>query len=98
MVLQFKKKYKIASDKIVMICDVISDNDFDKLIEFKIFNSKYFPFYAYLTFTHDSFSVFNGHQLQVLENLPFTIDRKKLFFSFFFLFFSLLLALFFGIF
>lgn len=79
--LQFKKKYNITSDKIVMICDVISDNDFTKLTDFKIFNSKYFPFYAYLTFTHDSFSVFNGHQLQVLENLPFTIDRKKLFTS-----------------
>lgn len=79
--LNFKKRFNLNSNKIVLICDVISDNNFETISDFKVFNSKYFSFYAYLTFTHDSFSVFNGHQLQMMENLPMNTNRKKLFVS-----------------
>jgi len=79
--LNFKNKFNLKSDKIVLICDVISDNDFDLITEFKIFNSKYFSFYAYLTFTCDSFSIFNGNQLQIMENLPIRTSRQNLFVS-----------------
>jgi hypothetical protein len=79
--LNFKNKIGVSSDRIVLICDVISNNDFDEITDFKVFNSKHFPFYAYLTFTHDSFSVFNGHQLQMMENLPMTSNRTNLFVS-----------------
>lgn len=79
--LNFKKRFNIPSDKVVLICDAVSDNDFEKLNNFKIFNSKYFPFYAYLTFTRDSFSIFNGNQFEILQNLPFKSNRQKLFVS-----------------
>jgi hypothetical protein len=79
--LNFKKRFNIPYDNVILICDVISDNDFNKLSDLKVFNSKYFPFYAYLTFTHDSFSVFNGHQLQMMENLPYKSYRNKLYVS-----------------
>jgi hypothetical protein len=79
--LNFKTKLGLNSNQIVLICDVISDNNFDNITDFKVFNSKYFSFYAYLTFTHDSFSVFNGHQLQMMENLPLICDRTKLYVS-----------------
>lgn len=77
----FKKKFNLKSDKVVLICDIISDNDFEKINDFKIFNSKYFSFYAYLTFTRDSFSLFNGNQFELLHNLSFNPNRKKLFVS-----------------
>lgn len=79
--LNFKKRFNLKTEKVVLICDVISDNDFTKLTDFIVFNSKYFPFYAYLTFTYDSFSVFNGNQFQIMQNLPFNSNRKKLFVS-----------------
>lgn len=79
--LNFKNKLGLNSKQVVLVCDVISDNDFDNITDFKVFNSKYFSFYAYLTFTHDSFSVFNGHQLQMMENLPLICDRTKLYVS-----------------
>jgi hypothetical protein len=79
--INFKKRFELDSNKVVLICDVISDNDFDKITQFKIFNSKYFSFYAYLTFTQDSFSVFNGNQLQILNNLLMKSERNNLFVS-----------------
>lgn len=77
--LKFKNKFNLSSDKVVLLCDVISDNDFSTIPDFTIFNSKYFSFYAYLTFTHDSFSVFNGNQLQMMENLPMNVNRNRLY-------------------
>lgn len=79
--LNFKKRFGLNSNKVVLICDVISDNDFEKLNDFKVFNSKYFPFYAYLTFTRDSFSLFNGNQFEIIQNLSFNSNRQKLFVS-----------------
>lgn len=79
--LNFKKRFNLKSEKVVLICDVISDNDFTKLTDFIVFNSKYFSFYAYLTFTCDSFSLFNGNQFQIMQNLSFNSNRKKLFVS-----------------
>lgn len=79
--LNFKKRFNLKSDKVVLICDVISNNDFEKLKDFKVFNSNYFPFYAYLTFTRDSFSLFNGNQFELIQNLPFNSNRQKLFVS-----------------
>lgn len=70
--------------KKVFITDVISDNiqKLKKLYNLEIFNSKVFNFYASLTFTRDSFSVFaqNQYNTIILQN-NFESNRDFLFTS-----------------
>lgn len=70
--------------KKVFITDVISDNiqKLKKLYNLEIFNSKVFNFYASLTFTQDSFSVFSQNQYNtiILQN-NFESNRDFLFTS-----------------
>lgn len=70
--------------KKVFITDVISDNiqKLKKLYNLEIFNSKVFNFYASLTFTQDSFSVFAQNQYDtIIKQNNFESNRDFLFTS-----------------
>lgn len=73
-------KQQLPNSEIICISDVIGGDlkTFSQKNNLKIINSPFFSFYAYLSFTQDSFSFFVNNQFSIVKEHPFNYNRKNI--------------------
>lgn len=70
----------VPNSEVICISDVIGGNlkEFSEKNHLRIINSPFFSFYAYLSFTHDSFSLFSNNQFSFIREYEFNYNRENL--------------------
>lgn len=76
-------KQILPNSEVICISDVIGGDlkTFSEKNNLKIINSPFFSFYAYLSFTQDSFSLFVNNQFSLVNEYSFNHNRKNIFTS-----------------